>query len=642
MINIFSFRSKIFWLILLLAVAPLLAILSFGREEIEGALIVNQGVKFSEFANVTAQKIDQLLYARKTDLETFARDPEFATAVNLNNYDKISEQLRVWKRDYGVYAALYYINNEGKILAASESSAVGRKVNNESWYKQLSRPAEYAQTLIGKDDLKVNASVGDLAYDSLTATYSVNFSCALYSTSQNHIEQAGILVSRLNWSELYNLTSAVRVHEGIQDRRNYAVLIDAKGRLLSGPGFLLSAERRAKEAQVLFAKNYLEQGWSAARAALEGKKGYLVQRFSPLESLLVGYAPSKGYLDFPGLGWAVLVIQDTRDTFAVVERLYLVVLLVFVSMLVAAIFGSWALTAKIQQRFDVAYAFLDNLRKGYLKERVSLVSRDEFGVLATKLNQAGDAIEALYEGEKQARLKAETANNKKGLFLADLAEEIKTPINNALEMNDTLLQTQLNADQRSILTSMRKVLSVLMACANEMRDIARIETGQVSMDVKPFDLSAVIAEIVEIVAISAGHAGKQIVINYPPEVLKRFQSDAVRIHQLVTNLLSYVIKRTAQSSVYITVFQEELSANKAAIRIVIADRDYRQQKDKLKHLFQGTKDTDADLDHQVVSEELSTSKRLAELMGGEVGAVMTSTGGGSVVWLALLLELAGE
>ncbi|MCC6932687.1 MAG: hypothetical protein IT292_05480 [Deltaproteobacteria bacterium] len=638
MIKFFTIRAKIFWTVLLISILPLLAIMVFGKSEIERALIVSQGGKFTEFASNASQKVDQLLYTRKTDLEGFAKNQALNQLINSKNYDQVSEQLRLWKRDYGVYAALYFVNNDGVILAASESTAVGRSVVNETWYQHLSNPAEYAQTLVSSDDLKVTASVGELAYDSLTANYSVNFSIPIFSQSKNNIDQSGLLISRLNWSELYNVTSSVRVHDSNQDRKNYAVLINSKGQLLSGPGFLLNEESRAKEMQVLYAINYKDKRWSAADAALRGKKGYLVQSGDAFNSLLVGYASTNGYLDFPGLGWAIMIIQDTSETFAVLNQLYYIIATVFACLFIAAFGSSWALAAKFRKRLQTIFVFIDSIRKGYLSERLQLGGSDELADLAKKMNSATESIQSLVEQERSARINAEASNNKKGIFLGDLAEELKRPINNVLEMNDALLVTQLSPDQKTILSSMRKLLTVLIGCANEMRDISRIETGQISLENKPFNLRSVIEEIVEIMGVSASLAGRKLIISYSNDAASDFLSDAVRIHQVITNILSYMLKQTSYQMLYISVVQEPSTSEFAQLQILISDIDYSQQKDKLKFPVRVGEPADRVIDTQAVSEELSTSKRLAELMGGEVGS-FSSQNTGATVWLNLKLRL---
>ena len=632
-----SIRNKLILTVCFATIVPFSCLFWGAQQGAKESLIVATGTKFEELANYTINALDQLLYVRRLDLENLRKNPLLQDAKSPESLLKISEALKTWKRDYGVYSALYLINNDGKIVASSENTTIGKNVENEIWYQNSLQLLNYSPPMVEKDNSnKVQAVIGDLEYDSLSGSYGINFAIPILSSNPNNIEQLGILVSRLNWSEIYNITNSIRVANGTQNEKSYAITINKNGQIVTGPGFLLPGETETdknKNPEVLFSQNLKDRNWLAVTKALSGEKGYSSEKYLG-DTFVVGYSDSSGYLDFKGLGWSVLVIQNTSETFAVLNEKTRLVIIISVLIILLAIALSFYYGTSIRSRLKELSDYTATLRKGYTKERIPADGSDEVGQLRSDLNSMAESIDQQLEDQRALRAKAEAANRQKGHFLADLAEELRSPLSNMLEMNEALLTTQLSADQRSVLNSIRKTATSVIACANEMRDIAKIETGQLGIENKPFNLKHLVEEVVEVLSISARNMGVSIEMQYDASLPSICLSDTVRLHQLFTNILAHALKYCRQNKMYIMLSSDGLCENVASLRVVIADSTIALNKDRLKHLVTESISSAETPTADAFSPDIATSRRLAELLGGSLGVVLAQDDG-MVIWMSL-------
>ncbi|MBB3344995.1 ATP-binding protein [Luteimonas sp. RC10] len=139
---------------------------------------------------------------------------------------------------------------------------------------------------------------------------------------------------------------------------------------------------------------------------------------------------------------------------------------------------------------------------------------------------------------------AEQASLAKSRFLATLGHEVRTPMTGVLGMSELLLDTPLDARQRSYTESIRRAGDHLMRLVNDALDLARIEAGKLELDPQPFELRALIEDIVSLSAPMARHKALGFDVAFDEGVPAWVHGDAVRVRQILLNLIGNAIKFT--------------------------------------------------------------------------------------------------
>ncbi|MCC4595349.1 response regulator [Xanthomonas campestris pv. phormiicola] len=144
---------------------------------------------------------------------------------------------------------------------------------------------------------------------------------------------------------------------------------------------------------------------------------------------------------------------------------------------------------------------------------------------------------------------AEQASLAKTRFLATLGHEVRTPMTGVLGMSELLLATPLDPRQRGYTESIRRAGTHLLHLVNDALDLARIEAGRLQLDLQPFALQALIADVVNLMAPLAQARGLRFECHDTLPGAVTVNGDAVRVRQILLNLIGNAIKFTASGSV---------------------------------------------------------------------------------------------
>jgi two-component system sensor histidine kinase/response regulator len=240
---------------------------------------------------------------------------------------------------------------------------------------------------------------------------------------------------------------------------------------------------------------------------------------------------------------------------------------------------------------------------------------------------------------RYAKEQAEEANRMKSEFLANMSHEYRTPMNAIIGMTDITLDTPLTDEQREYLNIVKESSYSLLGLLDDILDLSKIEAGRAELENVNFDLRATVEGVTDILAPRASDKGIELTCLIHDAVPLFLRGDPVRLRQILMNLGGNAVKFTEKGEVVIRVELQKETEDKATLLFSVTDTGVGIPKDKHKKIFDSF--TQADGSHTRkyggLGVGLSISRRLVELMGGQIGGE-SQPGKGSRFWFTVTLE----
>ncbi len=243
------------------------------------------------------------------------------------------------------------------------------------------------------------------------------------------------------------------------------------------------------------------------------------------------------------------------------------------------------------------------------------------GLIAIGLAQASVVINEHYRRKlDKARMAALQASEAKSGFLASMSHEIRTPMNAIVGLAEVLGETPLTNEQRRYVNTMFVNGKSLLELINNILDLAKIESGRLTMVEEQFDLAELSESVAESLALRAHEKNLELTVWVDPELPPVVIGDPMRLRQIIVNLLGNAVKFTEFGEVSLSVEKVSSDENRAEILLTITDTGIGIPEEKIESVFQVFTQLDSAASRRLEGSGLGLTivNRLLEILGGKL------------------------
>ncbi|MEM0578608.1 PAS domain-containing hybrid sensor histidine kinase/response regulator [Flavobacterium polysaccharolyticum] len=234
---------------------------------------------------------------------------------------------------------------------------------------------------------------------------------------------------------------------------------------------------------------------------------------------------------------------------------------------------------------------------------------------------------------------AEEAVKTKQQFLSNMSHEIRTPMNAIIGFTKVVLKTELNAKQKEYLMAIKMSGDALIVLINDILDLAKVDAGKMTFEKTPFKLNLSIKAMLHLFETKIQEKNLQLITNYDPTIPEVLLGDAIRLHQIILNLVSNAVKFTNKGTITVSVTLINETKEKVTLKFSIADTGIGIKEKKINEIFENFRQATSGTSRLFggTGLGLAIAKQLVEAQNGQI-EVKSKVNKGSTFSFTLAFE----
>ena len=249
-------------------------------------------------------------------------------------------------------------------------------------------------------------------------------------------------------------------------------------------------------------------------------------------------------------------------------------------------------------------------------------------------------LEKTIRESKESKRLSDEANETKSKFLANMSHEIRTPLNGIVGFTELLKGTKIDEEQEEFIEVIEKSTENLLAVINDILDLSKIESDKIEIEDVPFDPIKEFESGIESYGAKAAEKGINLGFYIDPSLTNQLRGDAVRIKQVIVNLISNAVKFTPHGG-EIDVLIERVAKkdNRTSVRFSVKDSGIGITSEQKEKIFEAFSQADSSTNRKFggTGLGLTISKTFVELMDGKLDLEST-LGDGARFFFTLIFE----
>jgi signal transduction histidine kinase/ActR/RegA family two-component response regulator len=239
--------------------------------------------------------------------------------------------------------------------------------------------------------------------------------------------------------------------------------------------------------------------------------------------------------------------------------------------------------------------------------------------------------------------RAESADKMKSTFLSNMSHEIRTPLGIVIGMNNLLQKTKPNVVQLDYIDKIDASAKHLLEVINDILDIAKIESGKIEIEQASFSIDDIIKNLENFAEINVGDKYVAFFVENDIQTTYNFIGDALRLKQVLLNLVSNAFKFTEKGKVILSIKQESISSKKTELTFSVKDSGIGMTNEQLEKVFNAFEQGDSGITKKYggTGLGLNISYHFIALMGGEL-KVTSEIGKGTSFYFTIPLGISNE
>ncbi len=317
------------------------------------------------------------------------------------------------------------------------------------------------------------------------------------------------------------------------------------------------------------------------------------------------------------IGSIKILFDTTQNIESINENRFYAFILVLLEILFSSLI-TWLIVRKLTSNLEKIKKAADKISNNEKIEKIKFEGHDELSDLADTLYFMQEKIDERTNQMKKAKDEAESANRAKSDFLANMSHEIRTPLNGVLGLTDLALKTDLNPKQKEYLEKVKTSSKALLYVINDVLDYSKIEAGRLDLENNIFELENVLQNIRDLFEYEIHKKGLEFHIHSVANTT--LIGDALRLTQILTNLVGNAVKFTNYGSISIDVKIIQEDEHYKKLKFSIKDSGIGVSKEVQENLFKEFSQADSSITRKYggTGLGLAISKQLANLMSGDI------------------------